>query len=147
MRTNTGLNRRFRIWMSVGYGTFSLLVCVLGVAYSPMVPIPAVLPYGIDYAAKAIPLVLFGAAWFISGVLGVWAALTQLRRGIFELAVSVQIIMHLLWGVLYTVGLFEDGGRTYLNPRTYLAFTLMLAMLLASITALRPQPIVRDGAG
>lgn len=142
------VQRRWRIWVSVGYGVFSFLLVVLGWAYLPWSETPSSLPTGLEFSVQPFNgnTSYWGAAWAIAGLLGIWAAFTQLRARPFRIAFRIQLVMHLLWSFFYTLGYFSEGGRAYLNARSYLVMLLLLALFGAAVSVLRPTPIPKDDA-
>lgn len=146
MKTNPHLQRRFRLGISVGYGAFSVLVVVLGMSYVLWSKSADDLPSGLEFTTDLFPIQVWGIAWVLAGVLGVVAALTQLRRGIFELAITTQVIMHLMWSAFYAIGWAGDSSNGYLYTRSSVSYVILLLLIAGCVTALRPVPIVEDEA-
>lgn len=152
MRTNPNLQARFRVGVSIGYGLFSLLVIIVGVSYLPIVTQPDKLPDGLKFSTNLFPIWVWGSVWCIAGLIGVVAAALQLQRHWFRWAVTAQVVMHALWGTFYAIGWSgyafggsATGGRDYLSARSYLGAAVLLVVLTACVSALRPVPINKDG--
>jgi hypothetical protein len=140
VRTIESIHRITRIKIAMLYGATGFMCMVIGWAYLPWTSGPAIIPDALIFAENLIPLPVYGGMWFISGVLGIIAAYTQLQIKWFVRSMTSMGFMFFIWFCFYSVAyIFQGDDRAYLGAAIYGATLCALAAMAILIADLRPK--------